>query len=35
MGPLVGGYLHDILKFEMTAVIIGSCSIGAVSFKIY
>jgi MFS family permease len=28
-GPLGGGYLHDLLHFEMSAVVIGSCSLFA------
>jgi len=32
VGPLGGGYLQDTLGFEMSAVVIGSCSMGAVSF---
>jgi hypothetical protein len=31
IGPLGGGYLHDLLKFEMSAVVIGSCSFFSVS----
>jgi len=35
IGPLGGGYLMNVLGFEMSAFIIGCCSLVAVSYHLH